>query len=294
MAGQVWETSAEGAFLYSDELSDVLRTALQPLTRFRQLCDAKDATGKGLHKGNQFYWDVVSNVTTQGGALDERQAMPETGFTVSQESLTVTEYGNSVPYSGKLDNLSKLPVQDIVQRALKDDCVKTLEVAAHAQFNLCDKRVAAATSTTAVVTTTGATTATTNNVALGTGHIKAIADVMKEDNVPAFEGDSYFCVSHPTTLRPVYTSLESIHQYVDQGWQNIMMGERGKYDAVRFIEQNFIPKGGAIDSTTWNASTGTADAWNNALSSWAFFMGADTVVEAVVIPEEIEYSGLLH
>ena len=104
---QVWGTDTLGGYMYSDELSDVLRTALQPISRFRQFCDAKDATDKGLHKGDQFYWNVYSDVATQGTTLNELDSMPETNFTVSQNSLTVTESGNSVPYTAKLDNLSK-------------------------------------------------------------------------------------------------------------------------------------------------------------------------------------------
>lgn len=30
-----WSTSSEGGYMYADELSDTLRTALQPLTKFR-------------------------------------------------------------------------------------------------------------------------------------------------------------------------------------------------------------------------------------------------------------------
>jgi hypothetical protein len=67
----------------------------------------------------------------------------------------------------------------------------------------------------------------------------------------------------------------------------LMNGEIGRYRGVRFCEQNHIPKGGAADSTTWNAQTETADPWNNALSSWAYFFGADTVAEGIAILEEL-------
>jgi len=67
----------------------------------------------------------------------------------------------------------------------------------------------------------------------------------------------------------------------------IKNGEIGRYRGVRFIEQTHIPAGGADDSTTYNPSAGTADAWNNAKSDWAYFMGADTVAEGVAVPEEI-------
>ena len=83
--------------------------------------------------------------------------------------------------------------------------------------------------------------------------------------------------------------LEAIHQYTEQGFRLIHNGEIGRYENVRFVEQTHIPKGGAADTTTWNASTGTADAWDNQGpgSDWAFFFGEDTVAEGIVIPEEM-------
>ena len=105
--------------------------------------------------------------------------------------------------------------------------------------------------------------------------------------VTLVSNDDYAAISHTTTLRTFKNDLESIHQYTETGLGIIFNGECGRYEGTRFIEQNHIPKGGANDSTTFNAWTNTADAWNNGLSSWAFFFGADTVTEAVVMPEEI-------
>jgi hypothetical protein len=96
MTGQVWAVATEGGYLYSDELSTYLRKQVQPLTKFRQLCDAKDGTEKGLNRGDKFNWNVYSNVGTQGRRLSENTTMPETGFTVLQHQLTVNEAGNSV------------------------------------------------------------------------------------------------------------------------------------------------------------------------------------------------------
>jgi len=275
--------------MYSDELSDVLRTALQPMTRFRQHSDAKDATDKGLNAGDKFYWNVYSDVGTQGRELAEDKAMPETKYTITQNSLTIQEVGNSVPYSGKLDNFSKHPVKEVINKVLKNDANKGLDIKAHAQFNATPLTVAPAsgTSTTAVTLETTGTCTVTNNVAMRNGHVKAIVDIMKERNIPMFNGQDYFSVAWPTTYRTFKNDLESIHQYVSEGFRMIMNGEIGRYEGVRFIEQTQIPKGGAEDSTTWNPYTSTADAWNNALSDWAFFFGEDTVAEGIVIPEEM-------
>lgn len=289
MAGQLWSVAAEGGYMYSDELSDVIRQQVQPLTKFRQLCDAKDGVDKGYHRGSAFKWDVYSNVGTQGRRLPETGPIPETGFTVAQKSLTVVEAGNSVPYTGLLESLAKHDVVAIIDKTLKDDARKYFDIEAFLQFKNTRLRVAptGGNSTTAVTLTENGATATTNNVAMGTGHVKAIVDLMKERNIPPAQGDDYGCISHVTTLRPFKNSLESIHQYTESGIAHIYYGEYGRYEGCRFIEQNYIPKGGANDTTTFDPFNQTADPWNNGLSSWAMYFGDDRVAEAFVIPEEI-------
>jgi N4-gp56 family major capsid protein len=275
--------------MYSDELSDVLRQQVQPLTKFRQLCDAEDGTQKGLNRGEKFYWDVYGNVGTQGRRLDETSPVPETGFTILQRSLTVFEAGNSVPYTGKLLALAKHQVAAIIDKTLKDDARKYFDIEAFLQFKGTVLRAepAGGNSTTAINLDTNGTASVTNNVALGTGHIKALADTMKERNIPPYTADDYVAISHPSTYRNLKNSLEAIHQYTETGLQQIFNGEIGRYESTRFIEQTFIPKGGAANATTYDPWTQTAQAWANGLSSWMFMMGGDTVTEAVCIPEEI-------
>jgi hypothetical protein len=57
--------------------------------------------------------------------------MPETNFTIMQGTMTITEYGNSVPYTGKLDDLSEQPVKEIINKVLKNDAKKALDQQAY-------------------------------------------------------------------------------------------------------------------------------------------------------------------
>lgn len=275
MAGQLWAVSSLGGYMYSLELSDILRTAVQPLCKFRQFCDAKDFTDKGLHKGQIFTWDVYNDVATQGTVLTETSTMPQTNFTIAQGTGTVTELGNSVPYTGMLDNLSKHPVQEIINKVMKNDCKKSLDTQAYNQFNTTLLRVVptGGTSTSAITLTTNGTATLTNSVAMGKNHIKAIVDTMKERNIPPYMGDEYFGISWPSTWRPVKNDLEGVYQYRDEGFQMIYNGEIGKFEGCRFIEQTNIAK--------------TATAFVAGFSGWAFFFGEDTVAEAIVVPEEM-------
>lgn len=275
MAGQLWGVDRLGGYMYSDQLSAYLRKEVQPMMRFRQFCSAKEAFTKG--RGEIFHWDIITNVRTRGGRLKETQAIPETNFEIRQGSLTIDEFGNSVPYTKKLDDLSKLPVEDIIRSALKDDCAKTLDEEAWYQF--AQTRLVAyptggnsATSVTfEAVATPGAHTATVNNAALSLDHVKGIVDEMKERNIPGYDGDEYFALARPTTFRPIRNAIEELSKYVESGWRNIRLGEIGKYEGMRFVEQTNIP---SMD-------------WTNGLSDQAFFFGGDTVTEAITNPEEI-------
>ncbi len=295
MAAQLWVTNSLGGFMYTDKLSRELRMNVQPMTKFRQVCDAKDATkarnpeGNMLGKGDLFHWNVYSDVATQGGTLTETNTMPETNFTITQGTLTVNEYGNSVPYTGKLDDLSEHPIREIIHKVLKNDVRKAYDIDAHAQFNATLLRVAPTSNgTTALTLTTDGTATLTNSIALGNTHVKLVADLMKERNIPPYVNDDYAALAWPSTYRTFKNDLEAIHQYTEQGFRLIHNGEIGRYENIRFIEQTYIPQGGAGDSTTWNASTGTSDPWDNsALSDWVFFFGEDTVAEGIVIPEEM-------
>jgi N4-gp56 family major capsid protein len=281
MAGQIWATDSLGGFFYSLNLSDELREALQPMSRFRQFCDVGDAASKS--KGETWTWDVVSNVATAGGTLVETNTMPESQFTIVQGTLTVTEYGNSVPYSGKLEALGKFSVRKPVMQALRNDANKVLDRGAYAQFYLAPIRISplgtAGTTTDDIQLSTGTATIT-NQVALTIGHLKAIADEMKERNVPAYVGDNYMSLAWPSTFRQVKNDLETLKQYTETGIKMIFNGEIGRYEAFRFVEQTNVEKG--ITST---GVSGTA--WTGGNSDWAFFFGEDTVMEGVAIPVEM-------
>lgn len=286
MAGQLWATDSLGGYFYSKNLSKELRTALQPMVKFRQFCDVKDASMSGKGKGNTFTWDIVSDVTRGDRTLTETNTIGEGQFTITQGTLTVTEDGHSVPYSGKLEALSQFSVKKPVMTALRNDAAKQFDALAYTQFNATPLRVAGTSSTTITLSTGGTCTAT-NSQAFNTNHSKLITDTMRERNIPAYEGDDYFAIGWPTTFRTLKNSLETLHQYTPEGLKMIMNGEIGRYEKTRYIEQTNIPKGGAADSTTHNAFTNTADAWNGGFSDWIFFFGEDTVAEAVIVPEEI-------
>lgn len=273
MAGQVWVTNTLGGYMYSDNLSKVLRHSLQPLCKFRQFADVKDAAVQGKGKGDTFHWNVYSDIATQGTTLVETTTMPESNFTVTQGTMTITEYGNAVPWTGKLDDLSEQPLKEVVNKVIKNDAKKAFDIAAYAEFNKTPLRVipTGGTHTSAVTLFTNGTVTGTNNIALGKEHVKSIVDMMKERNIEPYEGDDYFALAHVSTWRGFKNDLETIKQYTSEGFGMLASGEVGRYENCRFVEQNNIAKAAAT----------------NGKSNWAFFFGADTVAEGIAVPEEM-------
>ncbi len=81
----------------------------------------------------------------------------------------------------------------------------------------------------------------------------------------------YVSIAHRSTLRNFKNDLEQVRKYVDMGFQLVLNGEVGRHETARFVEQTNISK----------------ENWSQGKSNQAFFFGADTVAEAVVIPEEM-------
>lgn len=289
MSGQLWQTNSLGGFLSSNKLSKLLRKSVQPMVKFRQFADVKDASQHGTGKGQTFTYNVYSKVATAGSVLTETNTMPQTQFTISQGTLTITEAGNSVPYTQKLDNLSETPVKKIINDVLSDDAAQTFDRLAWAQFNATPLRVVptGGTSATALTLTTNGTATLTNNIAFTKDHAKLMVDLMKERNIPMYDGNNYMALARPSALRQFKNDLESIKQYTPEGLAMIMNGEVGRYENIRYTEQTNIPTGGAANSSGFNPYTETGDAWDNLKSDWIFFFGKDTVAEGIAIPEEM-------
>lgn len=277
MSGMVWGTNTAGGYMYAPELSDVLRTQVRATAKFRPLCDAQDFSDKGIGNGQTVTWNVYSKISTSGTTLTEGTAIPETGFTVTQGTATVTEWGNSVPFTQLLQYYAKHSVTAITRDVLARDCRETLDTAAHSQFDDCLLRYVGTGSSAAGVLTTNGTATATNNTALNKYHVRAIVNLLKERNVPPYTADDYVSISRPSTLEPLRLELEGVFQYTESGYGKILKGEIGRYDAMRFIEQTNILAGISTNGT----------AWTNGKSDWDYFMGADTVAEIMVVPPEI-------
>lgn len=289
MAGQMFVTNSLGGFYSANKLSKELRMGVKATAKFRQFADVRDAWSKVTRAGQTFTYDVVPMMSRGNRALTETSTIPQGNHTIIQGTLTMSERGFSVPYTEMLESLAEVSVRQPIMKVLRYDAACDIDSLVHGQFNATPMRVAATATGDSVTLTTNSTATLTVSQLLTLTNAKSIIDTMKGRNVPYYTDSEYMVIARPGGLRRLKNDLEAINQYTESGIEQIMNGEVGRIPGdARVVEQTAVPAGGAADSTTFNAFTDTADAWDAAAApDWAFFFGADTVCEAVHTPEEI-------
>jgi len=234
MAGQAWYKNEAGGYFANPQLSQELRYAAYPLMKMRQF--TRVIAGFGRQKGDTVDFNRISRIATAGGELTEDQPIPASKFTVSRGQLTVTEYGNSIEWTGKLEDLSQFGVQEIVVRVLRDDMAAVM-----------DKVVADELKKSVVIytpTATNAGTFVTNgsptldaNSPLNVFHVKEIVDYLKATLwAEPYDGNDFICVAHTTALRGIKddSDWEEAVKFGDP--ERLFSGEVGRIYGCRFVE----------------------------------------------------------
>jgi len=267
MSQQIWATSSLGGYLANTELSKQLRHASQPLMKFRQFVDPEPASGKG--RGDTVLFDKISNISTAGGTLSETSTIPKRNFTILQGSLVVTEYGNAIPFTLKVQSLADIDVTPAIKTVLRNDMAKVLDSAAAAQFKTCEYKAACVNTATTTFSTSG-TASATSTANMSDRNVRDIVDKMKTLNIPRYDGSNYICIASTNSIRGLYDFFEA--KAMQTTMKPLYNGEIGEYYGCRFIEETNVLKN----------TLGSGSVFGEAI-----FAGADAVREGIVVPEDI-------
>lgn len=272
MAGQIWQTTGLGGFLANPRLSAKIRHAAQPMMRFRQFI--RPEPGYGAHKSDKILFDRISNVLVGGGSISELSKMPEDSVSITQGNVTVNEFGNSVPFTGKLEQLSEFNVDNILQKALMNDEAKVLDKQVAATFKgTVVKATPTGTLAAPVVTFNETSSPTTATRDITTFDVKEIVDRLKSVYfTPKYDGENYICITSVGGARAIKDDpdWEDAAKYGEP--ERLFAGEIGRYYGVRFVEES-------------NALANLMGSSN--FKGEQVYFGEDPVVEGVAVPEEL-------
>lgn len=276
MANFTWVADAPSGVYKSHEMSSALRKAAIAETKFLQF--VKPEPGYGKKSGDTITITRISNlaVPTSGRLLETTQ-IPQDQLTITTVAITVSEWGRAVPYTQFSDDLSMYNMENIVQRALKDQMKLILDNAAATAF-----KSATGSLIKAVPDGVSSLTFSTNGVAadqatanLNMYHVETVRDYLFSTLfVPPWEGDDYVCLISTKAKRSLITdpNWETWHKYTDP--EAKYNGELGRIENIRFVEVNNT---GAL-----SGSLGL-----NGVLGEALFFGADAVAMAVVVDPEL-------
>ena len=179
--GQIWVTASLGGSLTNNSLSKSLREQNDANWVFRQFCDVKEDPGK--KKGDTVYFDKVLRLDVKGATLTETATIPENKWKVIKGSVVLTEIGNSVPYTQKLETLAEFDPQDICSRTLKSDQLEVIDSLVSAQFDEADN-VAVVVTTASTTFSTGGSAGASSKDNLSDKNVRDIVDKMETKWMP--------------------------------------------------------------------------------------------------------------
>lgn len=273
MANFTWSFDAPSGVYKSHEMSAALRKAAIAETKTMQF--VKPEPGYGKKSGDTITISRISNLAVpSSGRLAENVKIPEDALTVTTVAITVSEWGRSVPYTGLAEDLSMFDVENVVQRALKDQMKLIMDNAAAASFKAGQIK-AVATGVASISFATNGTAPAQALANINMFHVEQIRDYMFSTlYIPPFEGDDYICLVSTKGKRGIVNdpSWETWHKYTDP--ESKYNGEIGRVENIRFIEVN-------------NANALSGSLGSGGVCGEALFFGADAVAMAVVLDPEL-------
>lgn len=271
-------TSAMGGYLAPAHLQAGFQSALMGMQRFRQFAEV--ITDFGPRSGNSVTMNRVSNFASAGGAVAETATMPLGTATLSQATLSISEYGQAVDYSLLLSLTAKgATPEQVANRVLANDASKALENAVETALDGTVVRYVA-TGTAAATVTTNGTATVSNTSALNLYHLRAIRDYLKGTRKCAkFDGQNYLGIVTYTAHANIESesTIESWRMYADPA--SLLAGEVGRVAGFRLIEDTECD---GFDATIGSGS----------LTGEGYFFGLDAegvgpLLEAAVQPLQI-------
>jgi N4-gp56 family major capsid protein len=272
MAQFTWTFDAPTGTYKSRALSERLYEAALQETIFMDHVKPIPAFGKRM--GETVTLTRIKQLTEPtSAALSENERIPEDQLTINTTSITVKEWGRSVPFSSFSDDLSKFDIENATQNALKNQLKLYLDAAAAAAFKSAKIKYVPTSASAATITTNGTPGATAASN-LNVFHLEEIRDYLYDTLfAPPANGEEYIGIFRTLALRGVMRDQAWVewHKYTDPAAK--FNGEVGRIEGIRLIETNHSTALGKVGSSS-------------VLGEGVVF-GADAVAMAEVLTPEL-------
>lgn len=219
-----------------EELTTLVRHNPQPTKAFAQAAGAPTGRALGMNKGDTVKYDFFPDVDTQGGELSETEEIPSTGLDPIAITYLVKEYGNAMKWTGKLEDLSRLSLEDNFMVALMNDWKKLENDRAYTEaIGTLWKFAFIAAGDEFVKTGTLAGTADED---LSLDNLSAVKTRAKLEDIPKFDGESYLYLTGVEAIEALYSDSDLSTLLKEDSGRAALNGEIGRVRECRVVEDN--------------------------------------------------------
>lgn len=228
-----------------------VRAALRSLPVMRSVADLRPVAL--TNPGTTLKFAVYANLAAATTALTETSDVtPVALANPSQVTVTVTEYGNAVEQTEKVNLASFSSIDTMIGDAIAYNAADTL-----------DQLVATALTSGSVVKYGGSRTSTATLTAtdvLSTTMLRKAQTTLLESNAQPRVGDLYTLFIHPRQAFDLRAETGSggfvdIHKYTTENVGNLLTGTIGVLEGFQVVQTSRVPSGadGASSATVYKA-----------------------------------------
>lgn len=273
--------AAQSLYVTVPKLNDHVRHAAQSPLGFAQVANAPLGKALGLNQGDVLRLPFYGDLSVAGGEISESDDPSLGSLTPIYATLTIKEYAGGTTWTGKLEDLSELPIEDNFMVALMNDMKKLQNKLAYDELNS-TKWYATFNSTADEFVTDGNTASFTNvaNEQLSFDNLRYVALQAAKRNVPFWDGESYLYITGPesTDAASYDANTKELLRY-DSG-RAALNGEVGRIGKCRLVVDNHKI-----------AKVGGSSSGAGLLLDVGFLVGADALINEYAIPPEIRAEG---
>lgn len=273
-----------------DVFSAEIWFAALPIMKFDQFTTKR--TELGVQPGKTIQIPRYGNIK-RGGRLKEGKRLETQAMSLSQQSISVWEYGNAIGFSEFLLQTSFYDQLAAASLLLGRDMAIVLDT------ELRDAIVGA--TNVIYAKGKGSRTALVAGDTFDTRLIKDAVEVLDTNNTPRWGGDHHICFTHPHCARGLRDDQSWTNASLYSGATQIYTGEIGRYEDVRFISTTVMPNGanGAQDPNTGDyvdighdPDLANGVSGNQTTIYQSVFFGEYSLGHATALPVELRDNGV--
>lgn len=231
-------------------------------------------SGFGRRKGETVTLTRLGTISEPSSAvLTENVKIPEDTWSLSTISITVSEYGRSVPFTSLAEDLSEFDIENPIQNALVQQKKLVLDTAAAAAFKTA-KVCYIPTGVAAGTWDTDGTASTAATANWSLYHVEEITDYLYDTlRAPYWVGEDYMAVVRTLGIRGIRRDPAWEQWNIYTNPEAKANGEVGRLENMRFVRTNH------------NAALGKVG--TSSVLGEGFVFGRDAIALAEVVTPEL-------